>query len=269
MSDPARAEQVKMIFEDKLERKELVLPLLPQVAAMVIQLSSDPEADAQQLSKLIQGDQALAGHVMRIANSPIYRPVTAFVSLQQAIARLGIITIGEISLATSLNSDLFSAPGSEKLLKTLWHDALTCSAWSREIARMRRTNVESSFLAGLLCQIGKPVVVQGVAEFDLSSDANQALLEQYYVRAGALLANIWQLPEIVGHVILRHCELQYRGDDADVVLNVQAALSLAKGCAAMELCPDIQEGLNFYPEDLENLEGKREVVDAWVNTMNV
>jgi HD-like signal output (HDOD) protein len=77
------------------------------------------------------------------------------------------VTIGQLALATSLNADLFAAPGNEARLKRLWHDSLTCSAWSIEIARMRKTNVESSFLGGLLCQIGKPIVVQGVSEFCL------------------------------------------------------------------------------------------------------
>ena len=269
MSNPDRMEQVRLIFEDKLERKELNLPLLPQVAAMVIQLSTDEDADAQQLANLIQGDQALAGHVMRIANSPIYRPVSAFVSLQQAIARLGIITIGEIALATSLNSDLFSAPGCEKLLKKLWHEALTTSAWSREIARMRRTNVESSFLAGLLCQIGKPVVLQGIGEFELESDLNSELIETYHVRAGALLANLWQLPSIVGHVIIHHGQTGYSGEEEDVVLNIQAAIALTKHSSADELSPEILESLNFYPEDIELLEKKRETVESWVNTVDV
>ena len=165
---------------------------------------------------------------MRIANSPIYRPVSAFVSLQQAIARLGIVIIGEIAMATSLNSDLFSAPGSEKMLKMLWHKSLTCSAWARELARMRRTNVESSFLAGLLCSIGKPVVVQGIDEFELDETVVQTFIDQYYVRAGALLAQVWKLPEVVGHVIIHHSEADYSLEFEDEVINVQAALCLTE-----------------------------------------
>jgi HD-like signal output (HDOD) protein len=77
MSNLAKMEQVGLIFEEQLERRELKLPILPRVAAMVIELSTDENSDALQLTKLIQGDQALASHILRIANSPLYRPVSA------------------------------------------------------------------------------------------------------------------------------------------------------------------------------------------------
>jgi len=267
MTSLARTEQVRTIFEDHLDLREIKLPMLPKVAAMVIQLTTDDDVDARQLAKLIQSDQALAGHVMRIANSPLYRPVSAFVSLQQAIARLGISAIGEIALSTSLNADLFVAPGQAKLLAQLWRESLICSAWAREIARMRRTNVESSFLAGLLCQIGKPVVVQGIAEFDLDDESMLQFIDRYHIRAGALLANVWQLPEVVGHVIIHHPEDDYEGEHEDVVLNVQAGLGLLDPGGLADLCPRIQEKLNFYPEDIEFLEAKCPVVEAWVDTV--
>ncbi|MFT7685505.1 MAG: HD-like signal output (HDOD) protein [Candidatus Azotimanducaceae bacterium] len=269
MSNLARMEQVGLIFEEQLERRELKLPILPRVAAMVIELTTDENSDALQLTKLIQGDQALAGHIMRIANSPLYRPISAFVSLQQAIARLGIVTIGELALATSLNSNLFAAPGNEALLKGMWHDSLTRSAWSREIARMRKTNVESSFLAGLLCQIGKPVVVQGVSEFDLTPADLAFFIDRYYVRAGALLANIWQLPAVVGQVIINHSEVGYKGENDDVILNVQAAIGVTSEGVEHGLDSEIQRNLNFYEEELTVLKEKSQVVNSWVDTVDV
>jgi HD-like signal output (HDOD) protein len=69
---------------------------------------------------------------------------------------------------------------------------------------MRRTNVEESFLAGLLCQMGKPVVIQALAEFGLSEERLFPLVDQYYVRAAALLVAMWSLPSSVGDVIIHH-----------------------------------------------------------------
>ena len=54
----------------QLEQRTLDLPLLPVVAHQVLQLSGDPNADVNKLSALIQQDQALAGQILRIANSP-------------------------------------------------------------------------------------------------------------------------------------------------------------------------------------------------------
>lgn len=266
MSSLAKVDQIRLIFEDQLDRREITLPLLPEVAANVISLSTSEDVDAQQLANLIQGDMSLAGHVMRVANSPIYRPVTPFVSLQQAITRLGIVTIGEIALATSLNSDLFEAPGYKKLLRHLWRQSLLCSAWSRQIAKMRRTNVEASFLAGMLCEMGKPIVIQAVADFGMKEAVLMDFVEDYYVRAGALLAALWQLPAAVSEVIIHHQHDEPDNNHRDVTLNVQAARQIS-AMGLDSLSEEMLLRLNFYPEDVQSLELAAEPIQAWVQTI--
>tara|TARA_R110002073_G_scaffold25378_26_gene84275 strand:- start:1178 stop:1984 length:807 start_codon:yes stop_codon:yes gene_type:complete len=266
MSSLAKDDQIRLIFEDQLDRREITLPLLPEVAANVISLSTSEEVDAQQLANLIQGDMALAGHVMRVANSPIYRPVTPFVSLQQAITRLGIVTIGEIALATSLNSDLFEAPGYKNLLRHLWRQSLFCAAWSRQIAKMRRTNVETSFLAGMLCDMGKPIVIQAVADFAMDEPSLIDFAEGYYVRAGALLAALWQLPPAVSEVIIHHQHDEPDNVHREITLNVQAARQICtQGLEG--LSEDLLLRLNFYPEDVESLRQATDSIQDWVETI--
>lgn len=267
MSSLAKDDQVKLIFEDQLDRREITLPMLPEVAANVITLTSSEDSDASQLAKLIQGDLALAGHMMRVANSPLYRPVTPFVSLQQAITRLGIVTIGEIALATSLNTDIFEAPGYEKLLRDYWQQALRCAAWAKEIARVRRTNVEESFISGLLCHMGKPVVVQAIAEFGLSEDRLIPMVEDYYVRAGALLAVMWSLPGAVSDVIIHHQHFDSNCTKPELLANVRAALELVAAGGIEHVSADTINRLNFYPEDIERLQSHSAVVEDWVATL--
>ena len=266
MSSLAKDDQIRLIFEDQLDRREVTLPILPEVAANVITLASDENSDASQLSQQIQGDMALAGHVMRIANSAVYRPATPFVSLQQAITRLGIVTIGEIALATSLNADLFEAPGYEKTLRELWNKSLSCSAWAKEIARIRRNNVEESFLAGLLCQMGKPVVIQALAEFGLPEERLFVLVEDYYVRAGALLAAMWSLPSSVGEVIIHHGHEDSTCTKPELLVNVQAGLIIAH--TGLQSIPEpLLAKLNFYPEDIERLQDRAAAVEEWVSAL--
>ncbi|MDH4329025.1 MAG: HDOD domain-containing protein [Nitrospira sp.] len=62
-------EKLEYALLPKLDRGNIELPLLPQVASQVMALTSDPAADAAKLSSLIHQDQALAAHVLRIANS--------------------------------------------------------------------------------------------------------------------------------------------------------------------------------------------------------
>ena len=47
---------------------------LPRVCAQLAELTAQQATDAAQLAKLIQSDPALAGEIMRVANSPALRP---------------------------------------------------------------------------------------------------------------------------------------------------------------------------------------------------
>lgn len=109
---------------EQVKKGEVVVPLLPKVANRVISLTQTEDSNAAELASLIQSDQTLAGHVIRVANSAAYSPVSSIVSLQQAITRLGMATIAEIALAATVNASLFNAPGFEALIQ---HLTLVCN----------------------------------------------------------------------------------------------------------------------------------------------
>jgi HD-like signal output (HDOD) protein len=143
----------------QLEQGSLDLPLLPVVGNQILQLSGDPNADVTKLSSLIQQDQALAGQILRIANSPAYLPRSPIVSLQQAIAWLGMNMLAGLAFSVSVQSGVFTIKGYEKEIRRLWSHALATGLYGKEIARRIRHNVENAFLCGLLHSIGKPVIL--------------------------------------------------------------------------------------------------------------
>ena len=145
----------QVIFEGFVE-----VPMLPEVANRALSLAQDPQASAGQMAALIEGDQFLAGHVMRIAKSVAYTPLSNLVSLQQAVARLGMNVISEITLTAVVGAKLFNTPGYEDYVEFNWQHALATSLWCKEIARKAGINAEVSFLAGLLHSIGRPAVLQ-------------------------------------------------------------------------------------------------------------
>ena len=110
-------EELRTTILDRLEQGNLDLPLLPQVASQVLTLTSDPNADASKLSSLIQQDQALATQILRIANSPAYMPRSPIVSLQQAIAWLGLSMLAGLAFSVSVQSGVFQIKGYEKEVK--------------------------------------------------------------------------------------------------------------------------------------------------------
>ena len=113
-------ETLEQTFVLQIDAGEMELPLLPHAASQVMALASDPSADAAKLSSLIHQDQALAAHVLRIANSPAYMPRSPVVSLQLAVDMLGITLLSESDFTASLKSGAFNVPGHEDDVKRLW-----------------------------------------------------------------------------------------------------------------------------------------------------
>ena len=93
---------------------------------------------------------ALAGEIMRVANSPVLRPRSPIVSLQQAVSWLGVAEVRNIAMAVMLRGEVFTAPGHEPESEELWREAWLAGLWAKEIARERRKHVESAFLAALM-----------------------------------------------------------------------------------------------------------------------
>jgi putative nucleotidyltransferase with HDIG domain len=261
-------------LEARLATSKVALPMLSESVQRVLSAASDERSDARVLSDLIKRDQALAGHVLRVANSPLYAASTQIVSLQQAVSRLGMQKVREVALMISMQTRVFDVKGYATELKALFAHAVATAVFAQEIARMKRKNVEEAFLAGLLHDVGKPVVLQAIMD-SKSPEARAAqrdrgavwaLCDALHGPAGRALAVAWQLPVTLAETIERHHDpaspsssvhLTRLADDlAHFVLRdapVEEATIHGHPCA---------EALNLYPEDLAALLAKGPAIAA-------
>jgi HD-like signal output (HDOD) protein len=65
----AQVDDLLTSLEKRVQDGILTLPVLPHVSSQVMQLVNDPDSDAATLTGIIQSDQSMAGHVMRISFS--------------------------------------------------------------------------------------------------------------------------------------------------------------------------------------------------------
>jgi putative nucleotidyltransferase with HDIG domain len=277
--------QVSSEVRARVEAGSWRVPLLPQVASQVIALAAVPEVDAGKLSALIHRDPSLAGQVLRTANSAAYAPRMPIVSLQQAVARLGLSVISEIAFSASLQSGTFRVPGHERDLQALWRHSLGAGAWAKEVARLRRTNVESAFLCGLLHGVGKPALLQIAVDVVVSmGSADQlqrswlpALFAEHESTVGARIAQSWALPGAVAAAIAHHQNPAGTGGDFPMevqttrLASLLASWSLHDAAVGEEQLREdsVLESLNLYPDDLDVLIAKREAVLAIVDALTV
>lgn len=257
---------VRQALLQQIASDSLDLPPLPQIANQVLTITGDPNADAAKLASLIHQDQALAGQVLRIANSPAYMPRSPIVSLQQAVSWLGMKMLGDMAVMICLQNGVFKLAEYEREVNLLWRQALATGLYAKEIARMRRWNVENAFLCGLLHSIGKPVILKGIVEIQrqqgvsLPWEAIQLLMDECHVQVGTQMATTWQLPATVIESMMyyaNYAEVPSTSKTPMIICLADHLASHLLSCTqmteeALRGLPVVHD-LNFYPEDVTTL----------------
>lgn len=269
-------------FLKGIEKQSLKLPVLPKIAGEIVSLTNNPDAEVSDLSELIHQDQALAGYVLKVANSAAYAGGERIVSLQQAVARLGMRLLGDIALSITLQDEAFTTPGYENLSKKLTRLALISGAYAKEIARAKRRNVEGQFLCGILHTVGMPVTLKlaiqmaKANEFQLKADDVQTLIDEFHTPIGKALTTDWNLPQVIQVT----SEFYDNYEEAPAFQDETAMTYLADRLANAITFPeknDLQSVrqdpviayLNFYPDDVDDLLEKQDSVMELVNALEV
>jgi HD-like signal output (HDOD) protein len=247
---------------------------LPRVCAQLAEITAQQATDAAQLARLIQSDPALAGEVMRVANSPAVRPRTAVVSLQQAVAWLGVAEVRNIAMAVMLRGEVFVAPGHEPESEELWREAWLAALWAKEIARERRKHVESAFLSALMHRTGAALALKILSKFeferrvDLDAHDFGGLVVEFEPAFGRLLMDNWLLPKDVQAAASewRNYRESHHGELAGTVhaAHLFAAHTLHPELLNEELVIEdpVFEQLGVFPDDRRRMLAKRDQVRA-------
>ena len=247
---------------------------LPRVCAQLAELTAQQATDAVQLARLIQSDPALAGEIMRVANSPALRPRTAIVSLQQAVSWLGVAEVRNIAMAVMLRGEVFVAPGHEPESEALWQEAWLAGLWAKEIARERRKHVESAFLAALMHRTGAALALKILSRFEMQQrtvmDTRSFgdLVVEFEPTFGRLLMGSWLLPKDVQDAASDWRNYR-QSNHGDLAGTVHAAHLLAAHTMHPQLLDEdvviddpVFEQLGVFPDDRRRMLAKRDHVRA-------
>jgi HD-like signal output (HDOD) protein len=280
-TDTVLTEQAQLLvplIEELIDKNGIDIPILPEVANKALLLAQNPDSDAGEMAKLVQSDQSLAGHMMRITNSAAYTPLGNLVSLQQAIARLGMSVISEIALTASIGAKFFDTPGFEKHVNNIWRHALCSALWAKEIARHCRTNVEVAFLAGLLHSIGRPAVIQATLDLAKQQKINLTkehvfLLEnQFFQQVSKAVVTDWKMPALVVEAVNFYSDYNNTPSGGNQAALVNAGTQFSSHM----LSPDtldkdtlfslpVMSTLNLYQDELEKILNQTDTITSRLN----
>jgi putative nucleotidyltransferase with HDIG domain len=256
---------------DAFLRRVEEISTLPHVALRVVQVANDDSAGAADLKAVLESDPPLSARLLRCVNSAAYSLRTKVTNLQLAIAYLGCKQVRNLAITASV-SDLFkdNRPIGTYRRSDLWKHLIAVGVCARLVAmRLRLSNFEDAFLAGLLHDLGIVLEDQHAHEqFEramLALDPERSLIEVErehlgfdHAIIGDRLAAKWNLPESVRAAIrCHHASAAYRGTEIEVLRCVEVANMVCTmrqissvGLNLLKPSNDAIRGLGLKKEDI-------------------
>lgn len=280
----------KILIND-LESYINKMPSLPVTMTKVLEICNDPKTSPVDLNKVISLDPVLMGNIMKLINSAYYGVSSEITSLVRAIIMLGLNTVKNLALTTSVLGSLKDSKNYQVFdLNDFWQHSLCVGVTSKFIAQKRKINpkiLEEYFIAGLLHDVGKIPLnhqiadayseVISIAERDMVSlhTTETEELELSHSDVGGIIAKNWKLsPEIFDSIVYHHNASSYQGNHKDILFSVVLANYFANvnsfgysGDRFSDVVPDhVYKELGLVPEFLEDITGdvKREIDKAKV-----
>ncbi|MBX2797711.1 MAG: HDOD domain-containing protein [Myxococcales bacterium] len=239
------------------------LPPFPDVAAAVLRAANDPDEGVDRVASLVQRDPALATTVMSVANSAAFAGRVPAVTLTHAIGRLGLRTMADLTVTACLRPRETSTAHAEQLA-AVWTHAVATAGFAREISLVRRRQVESVFLCGLLHSIGAMVLL----EVDQIEQ-----LDERYVETGVQVTMAWGMPAAVVAAVGMHRDWPTAETWAEEACTTWLARLLAQEMLDMPVdVGSIEEDavldeLDIYPGDLDKLRASADDIRAMLTVL--
>jgi len=185
------------------------MPSLSTTVTKVLEICNDPGSSPNDLNRVISLDPVLTGQVLKLINSAYYGLPNKIASLTRAIIMLGLNTVKNLVLATSI---LSSFKGNSALRGTavdqFWEHSLRVGVAGRVLSRLFNVPVldqEEYFVTGLLHDLGKlpimtifPVLYQQIGQLAdeqnlRSFEAESQVLGFDHCHVNRLIFTKWKL----------------------------------------------------------------------------
>ena len=254
------------------------MPSLPTSVAKVLEVCNNPQTSPADLNHVISLDPVLVGRVLKLINSAYYSLGQQVTSLVRAIIMLGINTVKNLALSSSVVGNLAKNKTAAGLnMEGFWRHSLCVGVAAKAIAKKRGVDtkqLEEYFAAGLLHDIGK-IPLNAVLANDYmltvsSSDRDRLSLVRSEDRtlginhctAGSMIVKAWKLDGAVGDaIVFHHNHMDYEGNFRDllytIILANRFALETEIGFSGdrhpEKPGPSIWEALNITPEIFEEI----------------
>ncbi|PAU89691.1 histidine kinase [Pseudomonas sp. WN033] len=227
MTDLAQRVQDELI--DAINKDQLTLPTLPEIALRVREAAEDPNVSIPFLVKEISNDAALSARLIKVVNSPLLRSRSEITDLSMAVNRLGITYTANLATGLAMQQ-MFQATSDviDRKMREVWARSTEVAGISHVLCRhYTRLKPDQATLAGLVHQIGVlPILSYAEENSQLLRDSISLnlVIERIHPVLGDKILEAWDFPAPLSKVPSQHLDFARNSATVDYADIVQVAM---------------------------------------------
>ena len=182
------------------------LPVMSEVAHALIRTLNDESATAAQVEAIMAKDPAMTATLLRMANSAQFGLSRQVLSLDHAIALMGMSRVRALALSASMGAAFPEVPGLDR--NEFWKFSMACAGYAQWLAGGAGLDPQQAWLAGMMLRLGELLICQRALQ---SLEEIEALPKQALSRwecelrllgfdeaqVTAVLARHWNFPDAI------------------------------------------------------------------------
>lgn len=238
------AKQLSQVVLARIASDKLVLLCYGPAASRCVELLKSPDASPTQLGEAMERDPILVAQLLRESGAGSIVEATQRLGMPRLRAWLGEVAARQVT--ESRNKRIADSA------RAMWEHSLGVAILARDLAALAQAEApDAAFLAGLLHDVGKPIIAGMLLEverqmgtgrnaLDMSAEGWQRAVADCHRTIGEALAAKWGLPRAVARCIKDVTEFD-AADRGSPVNFVVFANALAKRSGLSTGAFDVEE----------------------------
>ena len=211
----ASDKSIVQYIEECINKGSIELPVFDVIALKLQKTLASDNYNSEELSQIVLKDQSLSSKILKMANSAFYSGLNPITTIQGATIRLGSKSlISMVMIVTQQKSYNSVSKEFRRWMEPLWVHSLGVAMASKWLAQRLGLSkyIEESFLAGLLHDIGKLLLLKIIEELrktgeigeDISESVIRDVFETLHCTQGYGLMKHLNMPDIYCNAVLKH-----------------------------------------------------------------
>lgn len=255
-----------------LVKRHVKLVSLPDIYFRIAEVLENPYSSSSKVGEVVGKDPSLSAKLLKLVNSPFYGYPSKIDSISRAVCIIGANDLTTLALGISVLNSFEDVPEELMNMRGFWRHSITCGVAARFLASRRPGLTEERFfIAGLLHDIGRLVIIRGLPDaftkaLYLSRNqetplykAERVILSFDHAVVGGFLFKEWRLPSSLERAIRFHHSPQTATNTLEpAIIHVADIIAVAMqlgGAGSFfvpPLAPDAWDALGISPAALES-----------------